>query len=95
MVFTKSFPKSTEKYTKWEEVFLSDEEEEAQEILARDNHVEVMRDSIADAKEVAKQSGLKGFQSDIVRVAIALFEKRASHVVFFKESKAKEKFQSR
>ena len=29
---------------------------------------------------------------NVTRLAIALFEKRASHIVFLKESKAKEKF---
>ena len=29
---------------------------------------------------------------NVVRLAVALFEKRASHEIFFKENKAKEKF---
>jgi hypothetical protein len=39
-----------------------------------------------------KDSALKDFQSDMVSIASALFEKRASHSVYWKESRAKEKF---
>ena len=36
--------------------------------------------------------GLKDFDTNLVRIAIALFEKRASHTVFWKEERAKDKF---
>jgi len=35
---------------------------------------------------------LKDYQTDLIHIAISLFEKRASHSIYWKESKAKEKF---
>ena len=32
---------------------------------------------------------------NVTRLAVVLFEKRSSHVVFWKESKAKEKFENK
>ncbi|MFW6013709.1 MAG: hypothetical protein ACOCQG_00910 [Candidatus Nanoarchaeia archaeon] len=94
MPFSKSFPKATEKsvYPKWEEVFLTGEEELEQEKLAREQNYGLMKECIDDAREIFREKELKVFQSDIIRVAATLFEKRASHPVFYKESKAKEKF---
>ncbi len=94
MPFSKSFPKATEKsvYPKWEEVFLTKEEELEQEKLAREANYEIMKECIDDARVIFREKELKSFQSDIIRVAVSLFEKRASHPVFYKESKAKEKF---
>ena len=94
MPFSKSFPKATEKsvYPKWEEVFLTKEEELEQDKLARGANYEIMKECIDDAREIFREKELKSFQSDIIRVAASLFEKRASHPVFYKESKAKEKF---
>ena len=37
---------------------------------------------------------LKDCETDTLRLAIALFEKRASHVIYWKEEKAREKFDS-
>lgn len=94
MAFSKSFPKTTEKsvYPKWEEVFLTAEEEKEQEQLSRDENFELMKECIDDARKIFEQKQLKAFQSDIVNTGIALFEKRGSHTIFYKESKAKEKF---
>lgn len=94
MPFSKSFPKTTEKsvYPKWEEVFLTEEEEREQERLAREENYKLMKECIEDAREIFREKELKFFQSDIIRTAATLFEKRASHPVFYKESKAKEKF---
>lgn len=94
MAFSKSFPKTTEKtvYPKWEEVFLTEEEEKEQEKLSRDENFELMKECIDDARNIFEQKQLKSFQTDIVNTAIALFEKRASHTIFYKERKAKEKF---
>jgi len=96
MAFSKSFPRTTDKsvYPRWEEVYLSEEEERLIEMQAKDANIALMKESIDEARKIFKDKGLKGFQSDIIRVAISLFEKRASHEVFWKESKAKEKFDS-
>lgn len=92
MTFSKSFPRTKEKYTTWEEVYLTSEEEKEAELLAKEDSNRLMKECIDEAKEIFKDKGLKDYQTDIVRMAVALFEKRASHVVYHKESKVKDKF---
>ncbi len=94
MVFSKSFPKTTDKstYPVWEEITLSDVEEEEQEVLARKENIELMKECINDSKSIMKDKNLKPYQTDMINIAVALFEKRASHLVYHKERKAKEKF---
>jgi len=94
MVFSKSFPRTTDKsnYPTWEEIFLTTEEETKQEKNCRDKNIILMKECIEDAKNLFSEKNLKDFQSDVIKTAISLFEKRASHEVFWKESKAKDKF---
>lgn len=94
MAFSKSFPRTVEgsAYPKWEEVFLTDEEEREIEQRAREENIRIMKECIDDAKSLIEEKGFKGFKEDILKVAIPLFEKRASHIVYWKESKCKEKF---
>ena len=86
MVFSKRFPKQTEGsvYPKWIEVSLTDEEEKQVEQQAREVHVNLFKECVEDAKKIA--------EFDIIGIASSLFEKRASHIVFLKEKKCKEKF---
>ncbi|RMF55972.1 hypothetical protein D6745_00615 [Candidatus Woesearchaeota archaeon] len=97
MVFGKSFPRTSEKssYPVWEEIFLTEEEEREEERKAREENVKLMKECIDDARTIIKDKGMKGFETSIINVAIALFEKRASHQVFWKESKCKEKFDAK
>jgi len=97
MPFSKAFPKRTEKtvYPRWEDVELSDEEEKAVDEKARKENIELMKQSIDDAMKIFEEKNLKRYQTDMIRMAIALFEKRASHSVYHKERRAKEKFNSR
>ena len=94
MPFSKSFPKQskTSTYPQWEEVTLTDTEEKAEEQKARVDNIRLMKECIDDAKAMMQEKGLKDYQTDLIHMAIALFEKRASHSVYWKESKAKEKF---
>jgi len=94
MAFSKSVPKTTDKsaYPRWEEVYLTEEEEKTQEKKCKIENISLMKECVEDAKKIFSDENLKDFQSDVVKMAIALFEKRASHEVFWKESKAKEKF---
>lgn len=94
MVFSKSFPRTTDKssYPVWEEMFLAEEEEIEEERNCRGENIELMKECIDDAKGLIESKGFKGFKEDILKVAVSLFEKRASHVVYWKEKKAKEKF---
>ena len=86
MVFSKAFPRQIKgsSYSVWEKISLTDEEEKEIEEEARREHVEVMRQCIIDSKTLDF--------SNYMQIALAFFEKRASHVVFLKESKCKEKF---
>lgn len=94
MAFSKSFPRTIDKssYPVWEEIYLSEEEEKEQEQKCKDENVFLMKECIDDANKIFSEKNLKDFQSDVIKVAISLFEKRASHSVYWKENKAKEKF---
>lgn len=94
MVFKKSFPHTTDKsvYPKWEEISLSDVEERKQEVLAREDNINKMKECIVDAKSIIKSNDLKPYQTDMINIAIALFDKRGSHEIYYKDNKAKEKF---
>ena len=92
--FSKSFPRTIEgsTYPRWEEISITKEEEKNQEELARKDNISMMNECIDDAKSLLLGKGFKEYQTDIVNLAIALFEKRASHSVYWKENKTKEKF---
>ena len=94
MVFSKSFPRTVKEssYPRWEEVYLTEEEEKEMGDRCREENIKLMKQCMEDAKKIFFEKNLKDFQSDIVSVAISLFEKRASHEVYWKENKAKEKF---
>ena len=94
MTFSKSFPRYVKGsvYPRWEEVFLTEEEEKEIEQKSKEENIRLMKECIDDAKKIIDEKNLKRFQTDLVRTAISLFEKRASHVVYWKESKCKEKF---
>tara|TARA_Y100000034_G_scaffold132764_1_gene196567 strand:+ start:41 stop:340 length:300 start_codon:yes stop_codon:yes gene_type:complete len=93
MTYSKSFPNTIEgsSYPKWEEINLTPEEEKEQEELCRKDNIELMKKCIDDAKNIM-QDNLKDYQSDLINIAISLFEKRASFAIHYKEQKAKEKF---
>ena len=93
MPFSKTFPKTVpgSSYPVWEEVFLTEEEEKQVEERCQKENFKIFDDSIQDARMLAIKNGMNT-DENVARLAIALFEKRASHVVFFKENKAKEKF---
>ncbi len=97
MAFTKAFPKRTDKtvYPRWEEITLTPEEEKAEDESARKENIEIMKRCIDDAKKIFEEKNLKPYQTDIVHTAISVFEKHASHSVYWKERKAKEKFDSK
>ena len=94
MAFSKTFPRNVEgsNYPRWEEVFLAPEEEAGTEQEARKANIQLMKECIDEARGIMNEKGLKQFQNDLINIAIALFEKRASHVIYWKEEKAKEKF---
>lgn len=94
MVFVKSFPKNIKGTSVpiWEEIKLSDEEEKEVERKGVQVHYAMMRECIDDARKMLQEKGY-GSDENVISVAIALFEKRASHTVFMKEQKTREKFE--
>jgi len=93
MAFSKTFPKTLPgtNYPVWEEIFLTEEEERLVEEQCKKTNFQLMDQSIREAKMLAIKNGMNE-DSNIVNMAKALFDKRASHLIFWKESKAKEKF---
>ena len=94
MGFSKAFPVRSDKsvYPRWEDVELSEAEEKEAEALARSENAKIMKECLRDAREILKEENLKDFQTNMVQIAIALFEKRASHTAYWKEEKARQKF---
>jgi len=94
MAFSKSFPRTskTSPYPQWEEIFLTEEEEKEVDEKSKSENIKLMKECIEDAKNVIKEKNLKDYQTDLINIAISLFEKRASHSVYWKENEAKEKF---
>lgn len=94
MVFSKNYPKTSDKsvYPKWIEISLTKEEELDAEKECREENIKVMHECIEDAKIIVKEQKLFENQNHVTRIANALFDKRASHAVFFKEKKTKQKF---
>ncbi|MDD5331212.1 MAG: hypothetical protein PHE43_00100 [Candidatus Nanoarchaeia archaeon] len=95
MAFSKSFPKKGTKYPEWEEMYLTEKEEREQEELSRKENINLMKQCIDDAKQILKDKNLKDYQTDLINIAISLFEKTASHQIYWKEGKAKEKFDNK
>ncbi len=93
MTFSKTFPKTVpgSNYPVWQEVTLTQEEEEFVENECKRANFVLMDEAIEDAKQLAIKHGINSDENRTA-IAIALFEKQASHVVFWKENKAKEKF---
>ena len=94
MPYSKSFPKRSKKsvYPNWEEIFLTEAEEKLEELKAKTENISLLKECIEDAKKIFQEKNLKPFQTDMINMAIALFEKRASHSIYYKEKRAKEKF---
>ena len=93
MAFSKTFPKTIpgSNYPVWEEVTLTQEEEEHVENSCKRANFRLMDESLEDAKQLAIKHGINTDENR-TKIAIALFEKQASHIIFWKENKAKEKF---
>ncbi|MBD3164816.1 hypothetical protein GF323_06475 [Candidatus Woesearchaeota archaeon] len=94
MAFSKTFPRTVKgsNYPVWEEIYLTDEEEKEEDLKSRKENIRLLQESIEDAKGIMKRKGLKEFQTDMINISLALFEKRASHSVYWKENRAKKKF---
>ena len=93
----KSFPKTIEgsNYPLWEEITLTEKEEFVEEQKARRENIGLMKKCIEDAKKLMDNEGMAEYQSDVLGVALALFRKRASHIVYWKDNRCREKFDFR
>ena len=93
MAFSKTFPRTKPEstYPTWEEIYLTEQEENKVEEVCRKENFKIFDRSLEEAKALAIKHGINT-EDNVTDIAIALFEKQASHVVFWKESKAKEKF---
>src|SRR3989338_9121573 len=94
MAFSKSFPRRVhgQSYPVWEDVFLSEAEERLEESKAREENIRGLKECVHDAREILKNPKIKGIPPSVVQKASLWLEKRASHTVYWKEKKAKEKF---
>jgi hypothetical protein len=93
MAFSKAFPRRSDKsvFPRWEDVELNEAEEKEIEEKARQENIRLFKQCLDDANKIIREKGLKPFQTDLVKIAITLFEKQASHTVYWKERSAKEK----
>ena len=93
MVFSKTFPKQVagSSYPSWEEIILTSEEETEVERRCRQEHFQILDECLQEAKILAIKHAINTEENQTL-LAIALFEKRSSHEIFWKENKAKEKF---
>lgn len=96
MGFSKTFPRQIpgSNFPMWEEVPLDSDEEKACEDECRRENLRVLAECVSDAKSVAIRYGVNT-EETVGTLALALFEKRASHEVYWKENMAKEKFDSK
>ena len=92
MAHSKSFPKEEGNSTRWHEVTLSLAEEQAEEEKARKENISLMKRCLDDASGIMRARSLQPYQSDLVLMAVTLFGKMASHSVYWKDSRCKEKF---
>lgn len=93
MAFSKRFPKTVpgSAYPVWEEMYLTPEEEKLAEEQAKAANLQIYRGCLAQAAQIIRENHMD-YDRNAVEIANALFEKAASHVIFWKEAKCKEKF---
>jgi hypothetical protein len=94
MAFGKRFPRYKEgsTYPIWEEITLTKAQEDNREAKAREENIKVMKQCLIDSKKIMNDIDMREYDNNQVSIAIALFEKLASHSVYFKENLCKEIF---
>ena len=95
-MFSKSFCKHVEGsvHGKWVEVTLNDEEEREVEKAAGAENAKIFARCLDEARNVIAEKKLKSYQSDVISIAIALFEKQGRHSRYWKENRCREKLDS-
>ncbi|MFC1734205.1 hypothetical protein ACFL6I_28205 [candidate division KSB1 bacterium] len=61
-------------------------------VYRRGKSKKLMRKCIDEAKKLLEEMGFREYQSDILGIALALFRKQSSHIVYWKDNRCKEKF---
>ena len=92
MTFKKAFRNTSDKsvYPNWVEVELTSDEEKKAVDEAHAEQLKTMLQCVDDASVIADEKDLS--EHERTHLAVALFDKRASHDVFYKENHAREKF---
>lgn len=84
--------KNKEEKEKKTEIFLTKQEEREREQVARQENMYLMRQSLADARNIVKDEKLMDMQNHVIQIGIALFNKRAEHTGEYKRKKREEKY---
>jgi hypothetical protein len=95
MSFVKTYPREMPgtNQTRWEEIVLDPQEEKEEEQRARLENIYLLRQCIADARNVMIDEDLGNYNSQVINLAVSMFQKRASHAVFYKEKRCRLKFE--
>jgi len=90
----KTFPRAVDgsNYPTWEEITLTEKEEFVEDEKAKRENITLMKQCIDEARKMMEEKGLAEYQTDLINIALSLFRKRASHVVYWKDNRCKEKF---
>lgn len=89
-MFIRRIPKTVKgsPYPNWVEVKLTEEEAANIMMEAKEQHKTIFKFCIEDAKQILEETNIYKLEDapiiaeNIIQVAVALFDKRASHVVF-------------
>ncbi|MBI4738029.1 hypothetical protein HY772_00415 [Candidatus Woesearchaeota archaeon] len=95
MSFVKTYPREIpgSNNPRWEEIVLEPQEEREEEQRARLENIYLLRQCIADARNVMIDEDLGNYHSHVIGLGIALFKKRASHAIYYKENRCRKKFE--
>ena len=78
----------------WKDISLSIEEEVEVESSEWNLHDTIMRECLTDATKILRSKEVEVTPMTTINLAVALFDKRASHVQYGREAKAREKFET-
>ncbi|MCF7861294.1 hypothetical protein K9M79_03525 [Candidatus Woesearchaeota archaeon] len=94
MTYIKSFPRTKDSTTHWVDIKLDDKEEQKVSAIHRNLNKNLYQQCLKDAAVILEKSEMKEFQTNIVQIATALFNKRSSHLVYSKDSYCREKLEA-
>ena len=93
----KSFPYNNGNFTKWVEIKLDNDEIQMEIEQAMEDQINLFEVCIEDAKKIANRLGnIYGDANkdiDIMEIASQLFQKRASHLIYYLDEACRRKFE--